>query len=90
MGEVINLTDGDRTCDLWTGPNGDSIYHFHKPYCPPEAHIGFSVGPSVSSYNMRLDDGFVFYFSRIEQSRLACSRSCRCLFPIQEAQRFEN
>jgi len=61
IGKLDEVTDGDRICDCWLGPNGDSIYHFHEPY-PPEDHIGFSVGPSASSYNTKLDDGFVFTF----------------------------
>lgn len=60
-GELTGLTDGDRICDHWLGPNDDSIYHFHKPY-PKEDYIGFSVGPSASSYNLDVDDGFVFTF----------------------------
>jgi hypothetical protein len=59
--KLDDITDGNRIYDFWLGPNGDSIYHFHEPY-PQEDHIGFSVGPSAYSYNMKLDDGFVFTF----------------------------
>jgi hypothetical protein len=60
-GEVTDLAEGGRICDFWLGPTGDAIYHFHQPY-PAEEHIGFSVGPSASSHNVELDDGFVFIF----------------------------
>jgi hypothetical protein len=40
MGMSRAWTDASVTCDLWLGPTGDAIYHFHKPYPTSPAFVG--------------------------------------------------
>lgn len=52
---------GSRVCELWLGPTGDTIYHFHEPY---EAESPTTVGPPTHLPKRDLDPGFVFLFVR--------------------------
>ena len=62
-GELRQFAYDDRICDLWVGPTGDSIYHFHRPY-PAEPDSGFIVGRPPHAFRSEIDAGFVFLFVR--------------------------
>jgi len=62
-GELRQFAYDDRICDLWVGPTGDSIYHFHRPY-PAEPDSGFVVGRPPHAFRSEIDPGFVFLFVR--------------------------
>lgn len=57
---TIDLTHEDRICDLWLGPTGDQIYHFHKPY--PDDNLPSIVGIHPAIKYQKLDHGFAFLF----------------------------
>jgi hypothetical protein len=40
MGPLGDWKETDLTCDVWLGPTGDHVYHFHKPYDASPAIIG--------------------------------------------------
>lgn len=62
MGEFKEFNYEDKICELWLGPAGDTIYHFHKPY--PEEDTPHMVGTPPTAYKKNLDPGFVFIFIR--------------------------
>lgn len=47
--------------DFWTGPTGDTTYHFHKPY-PEEPDVMPTVGRPLGK--VEVDPGFVILFLR--------------------------
>lgn len=60
LGPAPELAFENRICEMWLGPTGDSIYHFHEPY-PEVRDMPLLVGPAP---NLRegVDSGFVFVF----------------------------
>ena len=50
-----------KICELWLGPTGDAIYHFHDSYEDEHPTI---VGPPTYLPDDRVDSGFVFVFLR--------------------------
>ena len=64
MGPIPEATFGDRMCELWLGPAGDVVYHFHRPW-PQEPDTPISIGPPPPPYNDdSVDHGFVIAFVR--------------------------
>ena len=63
FGEIKDLKFGDKICEFWLGPTGDTIYHFHEPY-PEELDSPPIVGVPPTTYNKEIDNGFVFLFVR--------------------------
>ena len=61
MGKVKGITYEDKICEVWHGPTGDLIYHFHKPY-PKEENLPAMVGVPPSIRNKDIDNGFAFLF----------------------------
>jgi len=63
QGELQTPLLTDKTCDLWQGPTGDPIYHFHDSY--PEAKDAEpSIGPPPYLSADEIDPGFAFLFIR--------------------------
>lgn len=60
MGTPDLDVDPALVCEMWIGPAGDSIYHFHKPY-PDEGASSFA-GTPTHLRRSELDPGFVFVF----------------------------
>lgn len=56
IGRRPELSDDDLDCDLWFGPHGERIFHFHEPY-PSEAVEGSMIKPKWS-YKSEVDSGF--------------------------------
>lgn len=54
-----NVIEG-YDCEVWTGPAGDSIFHFHRPYPVLPRKTGH-VGPPITS-RIDIDPGFVIIF----------------------------
>lgn len=63
FGEINNLKFGNKLCEYWLGPTGDSIYHFHEPY-PKDEDTPTIVGAPPTTKKERIDNGFVFIFVR--------------------------
>ncbi len=63
MGSCEDIKFEDNICELWLGPTGDTIYHFHKPY-PEEAHVAHMVGVPTFARKDEIDSGFAFLFIR--------------------------
>lgn len=63
MGEMKEVNFEGKICEMYLGPTGDRIYHFHLPY-PAEPDIPRMVGTPPHLRNRNLDDGFVFLFLR--------------------------
>ena len=63
MGTLNGLQFRDKICELWLGPSGDSIYHFHTPY-PDEPDKPRTIGPPPNIKAEQIDSGFVFLFVR--------------------------
>jgi HNH endonuclease len=63
MGQVEDLNFGSRICELWLGPTGDRIYHFHDPY-PLGQDSPAVVGRPTYLREDQADPGFVFLFVR--------------------------
>jgi len=61
MGESSTLKHGDKICDLWIGPTGDSIYHFHLPY-PEKKGYPSVVGIPPYLNKKEVDKGFAIIF----------------------------
>lgn len=51
----------DKVCDMWIGPTGDSIYHFHSPY-PEKPGYPSVVGIPPYANKKDVDKGFAFLF----------------------------
>lgn len=51
----------DKICELWLGPTGDPIYHFHLPY-PDDSEVSPMVGVPTYARKNLLDHGFAFLF----------------------------
>lgn len=63
MGQLKGMDFDDNICELWLGPTGDSIYHFHKPY-PEETDVPQMVGVPTYVNKKIIDNGFAFIFVR--------------------------
>lgn len=63
IGQVKTLHHEDRLCDLWLGPSGDRVYHFHRPYPGAETMRGH-IGAPFNTPPEEIDEGFVFLFLR--------------------------
>ena len=63
MGVINKLDYEGKICELWLGPTGDIIYHFHEPY-PAEPDTPPMVGVPTYAKNMVIDSGFAFLFVR--------------------------
>ena len=63
MGICDDLKHDDKICELWLGPTGDSIFHFHKEY-PNEPDIPPMVGVPghLKARQINIDPGFAFLF----------------------------
>ncbi len=63
MGELRQTWLADTVCDLWLGPTGDIIYHFHNPY-PKYKGADPHSGPPLYLRANEIDPGFAFIFVR--------------------------
>lgn len=63
MGELQNSPLADKTCEVWMGPTGDTVYHFHNPY-PDLPDNQTTIGPHLGSPQKVCDPGFAFLFAR--------------------------
>ena len=63
MGTLHEVQFKDKICELWLGPSGDQIYHFHTPY-PDEPNNPRTIGPPPNIKAEQIDPGFVFLFVR--------------------------
>ncbi len=63
MGPCEDIEFKDNVCELWLGPTGDTIYHFHKPY-PEEPDVAPMVGVPIFANRDKIDPGFAFLFIR--------------------------
>lgn len=64
FGEMEELKFGTKICEVWMGPIGDMIYHFHEPY-PEALDTPPMIGvPSTSFKKKDIDAGYVFMFLR--------------------------
>lgn len=61
MGPCNELSYEDKICELWLGPAGDTIYHFHLQY-PDEPDISPMVGVPTYARRDEIDYGFAFLF----------------------------
>ena len=60
LGPAPELEFEGQVCELWLGPTGDLIYHFHKPY-PEVKNMPIIVGPAPV-VREESDAGFAFIF----------------------------
>ncbi len=60
MGKIGDLKYGENICEMWIGPAGSTIYHFHKPF--PLEGLPAMVGIPPSIRGKKIDYGFVFLF----------------------------
>lgn len=63
MGICEDLNYEGKICELWLGPTGDTIYHFHLPY-PDELDISPMIGIPTYARKNKIDHGFAFLFVR--------------------------
>lgn len=63
MGVLNDIRYEEKKCELWLGPTGDTIYHFHKAY-PSEPNTSPMVGVPTFLKNVDIDHGFAFLFIR--------------------------
>ncbi|HWB62039.1 MAG TPA: HNH endonuclease [Chitinophagales bacterium] len=63
LGVISDLRFEDNVCELWLGPTGDLIYHFHQPW-PDEENLPAMAGWPVGRIRKTVDKGFVFVFIR--------------------------
>ncbi len=63
MGIIKKMDYEGKICELWIGPTGDTIYHFHEPY-PAEPNTTPMVGVPTYARNINIDRGFAFIFVR--------------------------
>lgn len=63
LGVINSLQQGTKICELWLGPTGDPIYHFHDPY-PEELDVPPMVGVPTYAKRNEIDNGFAFLFVR--------------------------
>lgn len=68
MGEFEKLHYKDKICELWLGPTGDQIFHFHKPY-PKSVDVPPIVGIPTHTKRKKIDYGFAFIFVRANNPR---------------------
>jgi len=61
MGIVQDLMYKDKICEIWLGPTGDSIFHFHRPY-PEEPDKEYTIGVPPHITRENIDEGFTFLF----------------------------
>ncbi len=61
MGEIKNSFIREKNCDMWLGPTGDTIYHFHDPY-PEQDGNQKNIGPPLYLRTDDIDPGFAFIF----------------------------
>lgn len=61
MGIVNGVKYKNYNCELYLGPTGDLIYHFHLPY-PEEANSYSMVGIPPHLKGKGIDTGFAFIF----------------------------
>ena len=63
LGELQEALLTNKVCDVWLGPTGDMIYHFHAPYPETPGSVGM-IGRPLHLPNNEVDAGFVFLFVR--------------------------
>lgn len=63
LGVMDELRHATKICELWLGPTGDIIYHFHEPY-PEDMDIPPMVGRPTYARSREIDPGFVFIYIR--------------------------
>lgn len=63
IGELTETLLSDKVCDLWLGPTGDTIYHFHNPYHVYQGN-DLVIGPPLYLRADDIDPGFAFLFVR--------------------------
>lgn len=63
MGVIRGLQYGTKICELWLGPTGDTIYHFHEPY-PEQEDVPPMVGIPTYARRNEIDHGFALLFIR--------------------------
>lgn len=56
LGRRPEFSDDGLDCDLWLGPHGERIFHFHEPY-PDEAVEGGMIKPKWR-FKPQVDPGF--------------------------------
>lgn len=60
MGKVKGIAFNRRICELWIGPAGDYIFHFHEPY--EEKPMIPMIGKPTYINSKDIDYGFVFLY----------------------------
>lgn len=60
FGKVPDLNYDEKICEMWIGPAGSTVYHFHKPFPLEGLPAMVGIPPSVKAKN--IDYGFVFLF----------------------------
>src|SRR6266849_9315440 len=60
LGGVQTDLATDKSCEMWLGPAGDRVYHFHNSYPKAEG----VVGPPLYLRPEEIDPWFVFVFIR--------------------------
>jgi len=63
LGRLNDHSYQSKICELWLGPTGDTIFHFHDPY-PEEPDSSVIVGTPPHLQPHEFDSGFVFLFIR--------------------------
>lgn len=66
-GVLKQMTFRERLCEVWSGPTGDSIYHFHLPY--PNTRDLPPIAGEPSCIRKEVDHGFAFLFFRSNNPR---------------------
>jgi hypothetical protein len=82
MGELHDTRHEARICDVWLGPAGDRIYHFHQRYEQDE-DARVAVGVPQWGPKRRFDPGFVFVLIHTDREPWpeVAVRSCFAEFP---------
>lgn len=62
MGVLRDTFYEDKICEVYLGPTGDPIYHFHSPY--PHEEVAGIVGVPPHVKKKGFDKGFAFLFLR--------------------------
>lgn len=60
LGINNSLNYEDKICEMWSGPAGDPIFHFHKPY-NEDKDLPMIGKPTYIKSN-EIDNGFVFFY----------------------------
>lgn len=59
--DIPPIVDLDSVCDVWLGPTGDRIFHFHQPYSEEYCPLGMVKPPANK---VEPDPGFAIVYVR--------------------------